>query len=181
MASQYAYAASGILAADPPADGVVVSFGVNDYLQGASVPAVQSSLLSIVDQIHVRQSAPILLVQTPRCPINGRTYDQYGAAMQAVAGARSGVIYVPTSEIWGALTWQADGAHLDANGKSILAAFVDEKLKWAAGIYKKGLRINGEDIVVSNILTSKMPMRINGLGIVSMPISIGIKAGGLTE
>lgn len=175
MASQYAYTASGILAADPPADGVVVSFGVNDYLKGASVTAVQSSLMSVVDQIRARQPAPILLIQTPRCPLNGRTYDQYGSAMQAVASARSGVVYVPTSEIWGALTWQPDGAHLDTAGKVRLATFVDEQLKWRCGIYKKGLHINGQDIILSAIPTSKTPLRVNGLGIVSWSDAISIR------
>lgn len=176
MASQYAYAAAGILATDPIADGVVVSFGVNEYLQGIPVSSMQPSLASVVSQIRARQTAPILLVQPPRCLANGRTYDQYGSAMAAVAASAQDVTYISTSEIWSALTWQPDGAHLDAAGKAMLATFVDDRLKRAAGIYREAVKISGLPVLCTTVPTSKTPIRVNGLGIVSLPDAIGIAA-----
>ncbi len=173
MNAQYAYSGNGIPAVDPAADAAMLSYGVNDYLANMSLSTYQANLLALVDQVRTRQSCPLFLIQTPRNLVNGRTYDQYGPAMQAVASARSGVTYIPTSDIWAQLTWQSDGAHLDAGGKKIFASFIDDKIKCALSIYVEAIRINGEPVLCTTIPTSRIYLRVNGLGIVSMPSGIG--------
>lgn len=173
MNSQYEYAANGIPASDPAADAAIVCFGVNDYHASVSSSTFQSNLSSLVSKIKGKQSCPIFLIQAPRN--GGYTYDQYGTAMQAVSLSYSDVYYIETSSIWGLLTWNSDGKHLDASGKGVFASFINDRLKSLLGITKDFIRVNGIPLPCDSVITSKHWLRIDNLGVLNFPAWLKIR------
>lgn len=169
MDTQYNYASSGVTATDIAADAVIVSFGVNDFNNGISVSSFQTSLLSIVDKIQARQSCPIFLIQVPRNLSTGKTFDQYGAAMQNITGLRSNVNYISTANLWSSLTWNADTYHLSPAGKVVMANFIDAQLNLSLGITKNSIRVGGNAISCDSTLTDRHWLRIGGLGVNTPP------------
>lgn len=126
----YNYDYSGILnTTDLTADAVVASFGVNDFNAGITVPNFQNSLLALVDKIRAKQPlAPIFLVRVPSNTGASKAYGQYGTAMSNIAGLRSNVIYCDTSSLDAQMDWLSDNNHLGANGKLLLADFLETTL-----------------------------------------------------
>lgn len=130
MDTQYNYKSDGVAATDDPAmDGIIVSFGVNDYNASVSVGAFQTSLLSVVDKIQTKQpGVEIFLIQVPDNVGDSKAYGQYGTAMSNITGLRSNVNYVSTESLEATITWTDDMGHLDDAGKVLLADFVNTAL-----------------------------------------------------
>jgi lysophospholipase L1-like esterase len=154
--SDYIYNANGILADDPQADAVIVSFGVNDFNSGVSVTTFQSNLSSLITKIRTFQSCPIFLIQVPRNINTGDKFDQYGAAMRALVA--NDVYYMATSHL--PVTWQSDERHLDARGKTILSDHVASQLLKLIGVSSSGsLNVNYFKCYGENILTKEHALR----------------------
>jgi lysophospholipase L1-like esterase len=163
MNAQYNFSAQNAIAADPFADLILSAYGVNEYNAGHSVSTFQSNMLSVVDKIRLKQpGVPIVLVQVPRNLITGATYDQYGAGMQNISRLRSKVYYIPTSEIWGHVTWLYDNAHLDASGKLVLAKYVEQKLADILNYRLPFLRVAGQQYDGETIISYKHALRYRG-------------------
>lgn len=129
MDTQYNYKSAGVSATDDPImDGVVVSFGVNDFNQGITLGNFQTSLLSVVDKIRAKQAtAPIFLIQVPKNLGTGDDFGQYETAMENIVGLRANVSYISTRSLESTITW-ANDSHLDAAGKELLANYIDAAL-----------------------------------------------------
>lgn len=115
------YIFDGLSESDPALDYVVIGVSVNDYLASVTLAAFEVSLASVVDKVRVQQ--PTALIVLPQHPDNtgaSRTYSQYGPAMDSVASTREGVYYLPDDAL-GAVTWEADNAHLDSASRQLFA------------------------------------------------------------
>lgn len=112
---------------DPVCGKCVISFGVNDYNASITVPNFQTSLLSIIDKVRIKQPGiPIKLVRVPN---NGALlYGQYGTAMNNIVALRTGITYIDTSSIDATVTWNSDTFHLDGPGKVVMKNFVESLL-----------------------------------------------------
>lgn len=177
MNSQYNYMSTGVSAIDPVADAVVIEYSINEYNISVSVATFQTNLLALVDKVRAKQSCPIFLPQLPRNMNTGDTFDQYGIAMQNIAGMRSGVYYIPSLTIWTALTW-VDNYHLDAPGKKIWASFINESIKNNLWFTRPFIRIHEEQIKSDLIITDTHPYRIHSamnVGFSELPNSVRIK------
>jgi hypothetical protein len=162
MNGMYEYACSGVLASDPTADAVIVSYGVNDLTAGYSVSSFQSYLTSLVDKVRERQSCPIFLIQVPRNVGTGSQYDQYGVAMQAISMTRQNVYYVPTDFVFNKVSWQSDNKHLDAAGKIVFADYVGRQLMAALGWEYSFIKIPGTSFNGETVITDKHALRYAG-------------------
>jgi hypothetical protein len=156
MNSDYNYNAAGILADDPIADVVILSFGVNDYNSSISIASFQSSLTSLVAKIRDKQSCPIFLIQVPAHI--GDAFNQYGQAMNAVAGGD--IHYIPTNHL--SVTWQVDNKHLSPQSKVVLADYIGEQIISMLHIRKDFMRIAGQSISGESVITKKHALRYHG-------------------
>lgn len=129
MDSDYNYDYVSVLnTTDPTMDGIIISSGVNDYGAGVTVPNFQTSLLSLIDKVRIKQPVPIPIFLV-RVPNNGGSlFGQYGTAMSNAAGLRSNVTYVDTSSLDASMTFTSDGSHLDGSSKVVFANFVNAAL-----------------------------------------------------
>lgn len=161
MNSMYAFMASGIAAVDQAADVVVAGYGVNEFNRAISVTSFQKSMTALVDKIRSKQACPIFLVQIPRNINTGKAFDQYGAAMANIAAERADVHYIPTHDIWGAISWDPDTYHLSAEGKLVMADYVGDKILRAMHVRANFLRVKGQQ-TPGEIATAKHPFRYRG-------------------
>lgn len=129
--TMYLYDYSGILnTTDITPNAIVVSFGVNDYNAGVTVGAFQTSLLALVDKIQTKQpGVKIFLVRVPNNTGASKPYGQYETAMSNIAGLRANIIYCDTSSLDAQVDWLSDTGHLGANGKILLAIFLQTTLQ----------------------------------------------------
>lgn len=125
--SRYNYDYTGVLnTSDVAVDAVVISFGVNDYLAGVSIASFQTSLLSLIDKVRLKQ--PNVKIFLVRVLNNGSNlYGQYLTSMNNAAGLRSNVIVVDTTSLDSGSDW-VDSGHLGANSKLALGALVKTQL-----------------------------------------------------
>lgn len=105
---------------DESVDAILISFGANDYVSGVSIASFQTSLLSLIDKVQLKQPGkPIFLVRVLN---NGASlYGQYLTAMNNAAGLRSNVIVIDTTSLDASVDW-IDPAHLGCNGKLVYLA-----------------------------------------------------------
>lgn len=129
MNTDYDYDYSGQLnTTDPVVDAIIISSGVNDFVAGVTVPTFQTSLLSLIDKVQIKQPGkPIFLVRVPNNGAN--LYGQYGTAMSNAVGLRTNVNYIDTSSLDASITFvSGDIYHLNDQGKILMANFVNNAI-----------------------------------------------------
>lgn len=134
--SNYDYDYNGQLnTSDPTADAVIISFGVNDYVGGVSLASFQTSLLSLIDKVRLKQPTPIpiFLVRVPDYVAGSQNYGQYLTSMNNAAGLRTNVSVIDTTSLDVTISWMAGGTHLNNTGQQTLGNFVNAALI-AAGL-----------------------------------------------
>lgn len=131
--TKYGYDYTGVLnTTDPSVNGVLISFGVNDYNAAVTVPNFQTTMLSLIDQVRVKQ--PGVKIFLIRVPNNGASlYGQYGTAMNNIVGLRSDVYYIDTSSLDASMTW-ADANHISEASRAVFASFVNTYLTTTGGL-----------------------------------------------
>ena len=129
MDTQYNYKYSGALASDPVMDAIIVAFGVNDFNSGVANADFEISLKSVVDKIQIKQpNTLIYLIQAPKNLGTGKDFGKYGDNMQNIANQYQNVHYISTRVLEPRIGWQADGSHLDAASKKIVANYIDSTI-----------------------------------------------------
>lgn len=114
---------------DPNMDAVIISFGVNDKNANVTTGAFQTSLLSVVDKVRLKQpTAKIFLLRVPNNTGASKLYGAYGSNMSTIAGLRSNVVYLDTTSLDTSITWDSDTGHLSANGVLDLSTWVKSQL-----------------------------------------------------
>lgn len=138
---QYKYDYSGhVNTSDPAFAGIVVMFGVNEYLAGVTTATFKTDMLALVDEIRLRQAAPIpiVLVALPDNTNAGKLYSTYKTVLTEITAMRAQTYVCDLSTLSASLAnfWLADGTdgHLDYRGKPIVAAYLDGYLKTTIGI-----------------------------------------------
>lgn len=100
-------------------DLVLVGFGMNDHnLNGVPTDAFENNLVNIVEQIHTRTGADVILFSAfppnPDWKYGSHRMEQYAAATQRAA-TRSGAAYADVYAVWQAALARKDLPSLLAN------------------------------------------------------------------
>lgn len=112
---------------DPVCNGIIISSGVNDWGAGVTVANFQTSLLSLIDKIQIKQPGkPIFLVRVPNNGAN--LFGQYGTAMSNAVGLRTNISYIDTTTLDTSMVFLSDNSHLNGSSKVVFARFVSNAL-----------------------------------------------------